>query len=235
MSQGMVGHNHSSPGTIQGSHHSFSGAETDVRLEQCLEMFDFSTPLPKKGSSTLRLFYNNCNGLAINNTIGIYLQQKRDKVTYNYVTDVEAPTKVDSLIRQMNIWSVDVVNLAELCIAWEKQVPRQVVQQITKNYEPTGCWTVASSKIDIGGFHKPGGAGILSMGIGNGTINDRVADPWKMGRWAYTLFSEPKKGKQLLLIAGYRPGARTSTPGGQNSMGTTTDYITSTESNRKAT
>jgi len=155
MSQGPDDDTPSSPGTKQGSNNSDPGTEMEVRLEQCLEMFDFSLPLPTKGSSTLRLFYNNCNGLAINNTIGIYLQQKRDKVTYNYVTDVEAPTKVDSLIRQMKIWGVDVVNLAELCIAWEKQVPRQVVQQITKNYEPTGCWTVASSKIDVGGFQKP--------------------------------------------------------------------------------
>ena len=187
--------------------------EQDLRLAQCLEFFDFSTPLPEKGHGIFRLFYNNCNGLAINNTIGVYLQQKKDKVKYNYITDINAPTKVDSLLRQMKIWDVDIVNLAEVCIAWEKQVPRQVVQQITKHYDRTGCWTVASSKIDLGGFLKPGGAGILSMGNVNGKISDRGADPWHMGRWAFNLFSGPTQGKQLLVITGYRTGARTSTPG----------------------
>ena len=187
--------------------------ETDLRLEKCLEIFDFSTPLPEKGPGIFRLFYNNCNGLAINNTIGVYLQQKKDKVKYNYITDINAPTKVDSLIRQMKIWDIDIVNLAEVCIAWEKQVPRQVVQQITKQYDCTGCWTVASSQIDLGGFIKPGGAGILAMSNVNGKIRDRGTDPWKMGRWAFNLFSGPKQGKQLLVVSGYRTGARTSTPG----------------------
>ncbi len=185
----------------------------DQRLAQSLALFDFSLPLPMKENNTLRLFYNNCNGFAINNTIGIYLKQKKDKVKYNYITDIESPTKVDSIIRQMKIWEVDIVNLSEVCISWEKQVPRQVVQQITKRYDRTGCWTMTSSKIEMGGFLKPGGAGILTMGHGNGNLTDRGVDPLKMGRWVYTLYSGPQNGKKLLVITGYRTGLRTTTPG----------------------
>lgn len=59
--------------------------------------------------------------MEINNTIGVQLQQKRDKIKYNYLRDTEAPTKVDSLVRQMKVWDVDVVNLAEMCVDWGKK------------------------------------------------------------------------------------------------------------------
>ena len=127
-----------------------SDEEQEKNWERSLEIFDFSKPLPPKEQGILRIFYNNCNGIEINNTIGEYLKQKRDKVKYNYIQDVEAPTKLDSLIRQMKVWEVDMVNQTELCIGWEKQVPRYIVQQITKNYDKTGCWTVATSKVDTG-------------------------------------------------------------------------------------
>ena len=140
-----------------------------------------------------------------------------EKINNNNITTkslmLDSPTKVDSIIRQMKLWDVDIVTLSEICTAWEKQVPRNVVKQITKKYDCTGCWTAASSTIEMGGFLKPGGVGILTMGLGNGKITDRGVDPWKMGRWAFTLYSGPHTGQKLLVIAGYRTGLRTSTPG----------------------
>ena len=185
----------------------------DFELQQSLEIFDFSAPLPTKREGVLRVFYNNCNGMEINNTIGVFLQQKKDKQKYNYLRDVEAPTKVDSIIRQMKVWEVDVVKLSEMCIAWDQKIPRRVVQQITKNYDRTGCWTVATSKIDLGSFLKPGGAGILALGQAPGKIIDRGVDPHMMGRWAYTLIAGKSQGHTLLLITGYRTGQRTGDPG----------------------
>ena len=188
-------------------------SDNTIELEECLKIFDFSRPLPPKGDETLRVFYNNCNGIEINNTMQVYLKQKKDKAKHNYLLDVESPTKLDSLIRQMKVWDVDLVNLAELCTAWEKQAPRYIVQQITKNYDRTGCWTAASSKVDTGGFLKPGGAGILALGQSNGKIIDRGVDPWKMGRWAYNLLAGKTNGHQLLIISGYRTGQRSDVPG----------------------
>ena len=52
---------------------------TDKYFQQCLSVFEFTRPLPEKRQGTLRVFYNNCNGLEINNTIGVFLKQKRDK------------------------------------------------------------------------------------------------------------------------------------------------------------
>ncbi len=112
----------------------------------------------------------------------------------------------------MKLWNVDLVCLAELCVAWEEYVPRRVVQQITAQYDTTGCWTVASSKPNVGSFCKPGGTGILAQGNSNGRIIDRGADPWDMGRWSYIILMG-KTNRKLLVVTGYRTGNRSGRVG----------------------
>ncbi len=185
----------------------FSSGEEEEELLASLELFDFSIPLPEKMDHVLRLYYNNCNGVEINSTIEKYLKQKRDKKVFQYLVDLKTPTKLDSLIRQLKIWSVDIVNLSELCVAWEDPVPRKTIQQITKQYDPTGCLTVASSRIKVGSYCKPGGTGILALDNCNGRIIDRGVDPWGMGRWSYIILGG-KNGRKLLLLTGYRTGQR---------------------------
>ena len=182
-------------------------------LNQSLEIFDFSIPLPKKNKGSWRIFYNNINGIEINSTVGTYIKQQRDKQTYNYIKDIDAPTKLDGMLRQQKLWDVDIAAIAEICTAWEEVVPRRVVQQITKRYEKNACWTVSSSQLRLGTSCKPGGTGILSMGCANGRIQDRGTDPWNMGRWSYVLYSCSSTGPGILLVTGYRPGKR-SLPGG---------------------
>ena len=208
----VINAQHKQSETLRNVDPHYSDIEETI-LQQSLELFDFSLPLPDKPESCLRLFYNNCNGLEINNTIGVFLKQKQDKIKYNYLIDVEAPTKVDSLIRQMKRWNVDIVNLAETCVAWECKVPRKVIRQITNQYDKQGCWIGSSSTIDVGGFVKPGGTGILAMGKSNGKIQDKGVDPWLMGRWSYVLLGGTEKGSNLLIVTGYRTGYRTGTPG----------------------
>ena len=77
--------------------------QTEESLQQCLTLFDFSIPLREKNKGEWRLFYNNCNGLEVNAMISTYIKQKKDKWKYNYLIDNEAPTKLDSLLRQMKI------------------------------------------------------------------------------------------------------------------------------------
>ena len=113
----------------------------------------------------------------------------------------------------MKNWEVDIASLAEFCVAWEDKIPRQVIAQITKQYDSNACWTVASSKVPVGSFCKPGGTGILVMGKNTGRIVDRGSDPWNMGRWSFTLIQGTKETDTLLFIVGYRPGKRSS-PGG---------------------
>ncbi len=185
-------------------------------LHQSLSLFEFTIPLPNKSTDTLRLFYNNCNGIEINHTIEVFLKQKRDKKQYNYLKDADAPTKLDSILRQMKLWQVDLVCLAELCVAWEDQIPRRVVQQITSQYDTTGCWSVASSKPNVGSFCKPGGTGILAQGNSNGRIIDRGSDPWAMGRWSYITLAG-KTNRKFLVVTGYRTGNRSGKIGHRTS------------------
>ena len=142
-------------------------------LQESLAIFDFSSPLPIKHDGTWRLFYNNCNGLEINAAISSYIKQKREKKTFQYLKDIETPTKVDGILRLMKIWEVDLATLAEVCVAWEESAPRRVIQNMTRQYERTACWTVSSSKLNVGTFVKPGGTGMLAMGSSNGRIIQR--------------------------------------------------------------
>ncbi len=187
--------------------------EHEELLQASLSLFDFSAPLQDKREGIWRMFFNNCNGLEANTMISTYIKQQQDKKQYNYLQDVEAPTKLDSLIRQMKIWNVDIVNLAEVGVAWENKIPRQVIQNITQQYEKTGCWTVSSSEINVGSYVKPGGTGIFAMGRSNGTILERGVDPWFMGRWSYILLAGKREGAMLLVITGYRTGKRSGPAG----------------------
>ncbi len=91
----------------------------------------------------------------------------------------------------MKVWEVDVVNLVEMCVAWENYVTRRVVQEITKKIRyKASCWTVAASNIDLSCFLKPGGTGTLAMGQCNGMIMERGVDPWSMGWWSYILLGD---------------------------------------------
>ena len=85
--------------------------------------------------------------------------------------------------------------------------------QITKQYDTNACWTAASSRVPVGSFCKPGGTGLLVMGNNTGRLVDRGTDPWKMGRWSFSLFQGTKDTGSLLIVVGYRAGNRTS-PGG---------------------
>ena len=182
-------------------------------LDDSLELFDFSSPLPKKDQGTLRLFYNNCNGLEITNMIGAYVKQKKDKKTYNYLKDTESPTKLDGLLQKMILWDVDAVGLAETCIAWEDSVPRSVTKQITQRYDKLACWTVSTSKINVGSFLKPGGTGLLTRGICNGRVKDRGTDPWGMGRWSFSVIGSGKRNLSVMIVTGYRPSPRNESAG----------------------
>ena len=81
------------------SHHPITQSETDFpqtsdteedrNLHECLQLFDFSTPITEKQTGNWRMFYNNCNGIEANTMIKTYIQQKRDKRKYNYLKDMD--------------------------------------------------------------------------------------------------------------------------------------------------
>ena len=74
-------------------------------LDKELNIFDFSHyPLPQKKRKTLRIFYNNINGLEINKAVETKLNNKTIKRRHEILKDVESYTKVEVFLKQMYDW-----------------------------------------------------------------------------------------------------------------------------------
>ena len=183
------------------------------QLEDELKLLDFSHyPLPKKEKNTLRLFYNNINGLEINVAVETILNNKKVKRKNNIIQELESYTKLEAFVKQIYTWEVDVSVLAEPCIEWRDSIPRKIVKDIGKKYDRGGNWTVATSSCYSGSFVKPGGALVYSSGETTGKILDRGTDPWNQGRWAYVRY-QGQAGASLLIIGAYRVGQRSGLVG----------------------
>ncbi len=109
-------------------------------------------------------------------------------------------------------WNVDVSILAEPCIEWRDTIPHKIVQEISRKYDKTSTWMVATSTCYSGSFVKPEGALVYSNSVVSGRIIHRGTDPWGYGRWAYKNYAG-KDGISLLIIGGYRVGHISNIPG----------------------
>ena len=182
-------------------------------LDEELKIFDFSHyPMPSKSSNTLRIFYNNVNGLEINVAIEALINKAKTRTKHEFLKEVETHTKLEALMQQMYNWNTDVCVLSEPCIEWRDILPRKIVQEISRKFDKTGNWTVATSSCYSGSFVKPGGALVYSAGTVAGRILQRGTDPWGYGRWSYVQYTGTD-GKSLLVIGGYRVGHRSTIPG----------------------
>ena len=183
------------------------------QLDDDLQLLDFSHyPLPKKTKHTLRLFYNNINGLEINVAVDTILNNKKVKRKNNIIQDFDTYTKLEAFVKQIYTWDVDVSALAEPCIEWRDTIPRKIVKDIGKKYDRGGNWTVATSSCYSSSFVKPGGALIYSAGQVSGKILERGTDPWNQGRWSYVRY-QGQAGASLMVIGAYRVGARSGIAG----------------------
>ena len=84
-------------------------------------------PLAPKSSTSMRLFFNNCNSLQINDLIKIKLNRNRNKNVHVYLGEEEVYSKAEAILKQMCDWEVDVTMLAEPSVAWEKDIPRKAL------------------------------------------------------------------------------------------------------------
>ena len=182
-------------------------------LDEELRLFDFSHyPLPGKEKKTIRIFYNNINGVEINSAIEAVANNVKQKKTHEFVKDLDNFTKLEAFIKQINDWNIDISILAEPCVEWRHIIPRTIIQETSKKYDRFGHWIVATSECFSGSYVKPGGASIFSSGRVTGRMITKGTDPWGYGRWSYARY-KGKSGKSLLIIGGYRVGHRSSVPG----------------------
>ncbi len=62
-----------------------------AELNDELKIFDFSHfPLPNRSNKTMRIFYNNVNGLEINQMIATKIQNSKQKQTQQYLGEIES-------------------------------------------------------------------------------------------------------------------------------------------------
>ena len=188
-----------------------SETESNINMDQ--DLFNFSSgELPEKMQDVCRIFYNNINGLEINCLVESEVRHNKRKKHEQIQTPVEEYTKVEAFLKQMIRWNVNISAVAEHCVDWNDTVPRILIKQIGKKYHQRGMWNVATSKVSVGNYIKPGGALIFnSEEMAIRTIRHGT-DPWGMGRWAFQQY-QAKKGHTLLIISAYRVGPRTGNPG----------------------
>ena len=186
--------------------------ETEQVFQE-LSLFEFSTaPLPTRDKDVCRVFYNNVNGFEINDAVGKAVQQKKLLETENILTEVAQYSKAEAFLKQMTAWDATVSAVAEHCVEWKEAVPRLVLKGLGKKYNQRGLWTVATSNSLVGNYLKPGGALLYCTEDMTIRLIDKGTDCWGMGRWAYHQY-QGRGGQSLLVIAGYRVGQRSGTPG----------------------
>ena len=190
-----------------------SSNDNHTDLDKELAIFDFSHyPLPVKATNSIRVFYNNINSLEINSAIAAVANNKKNKNKHEYTDDIETYTKIESFLKQMSTWDVDISLLSEPCVEWRDSIPRKVIKDIAKKYDQYGTWTVATSSCYSGSFFKPGGSLIYTKGHMVGRIIDKGTDPWGYGRWSFMRY-QGKLNTSLLVISAYRVGQRNNNAG----------------------
>ena len=192
---------------------------SEEKLTKALEMLEFSNnPLPQKKQTQLRIFYNNINGLEINNLTKTVIQRQNEKKSIKVIQESETYSKFEALLIQMSQWEVNVTALAEPCVDWKNIIPRRIIRKVSSKYNSTGCYTVATSDLNVANYLKPGGALIHSDNEWSGRITEKGTDPWGYGRWAYQIYSGGTT-KKLLVVSAYRVGKRSN-----DNAGTTTAW-----------
>ena len=82
--------------------------ETRSQLNNELEVFDFSHyPLPLKSTGTIRIFYNNINGLEINTAVAAVVNNKKKKNKHEYTDDhTRQPTRVSPITPEILLLTI---------------------------------------------------------------------------------------------------------------------------------
>ena len=71
--------------------------------------------LAENDAKTLRIYYNNRNGLEIYPLITTKLKQKREKSTTQFLGYVEN-SKAEKMLNQLKAWDINIACLTEMCV-----------------------------------------------------------------------------------------------------------------------
>ena len=172
--------------------------------------------LNENDGTTLRILYNNCNSLEINNLIHEKMKFKLEKKKRKFIGQMRQNSKTEIILDNAKKIQANIICLAETCVAWELPATRNIFKSISRQFDPTMCWTTSSSKVPTGSYYKPGGTATITEGGWSGRISERGADPSGMGRWSYITILG-KNNQKLTIVTGYRNSKRDL-----NNVGSTT-------------
>ena len=175
--------------------------------------------LAKKNKTTLRIYYNNCNSLAINDLINTKRRQKEEKKKRRFLGESKEDSKFEQMMEQLMKWEINIGCLSETCTDWSIPITKTVIKTVSSKFDQNGTWTTSTSNMKTGSLYKPGGTGTFINGEISGKIVERGEDATNMGRWNYVTI-QGKNDRRVNIITGYRCG-----PHRIKNMGSTTAFF----------
>ena len=166
----------------------------------------------KKQRNTLRLYYNNCNGLAATKLVKAKMAQGTLKKDRKFLGRTVGNTKVERMLATLKKWNTDIICLSETNVAWDKPVAKQIYNLVKAPFAKEACWVTSASTAEIPSLVKPGGTAMLVDVTYTGSIIDRGQDWTTMGRWSYITL-KGRNDRVINIITGYRCN-NISTPSG---------------------
>jgi len=185
---------------MEGTQGRDNGAETNSPLEVMIQQKENMLP---SEDGTLRILYNNCNGLQPGELLKAKLKQRIEKKKDGYLSESVQYTKVKGMCGTMKKLNTNIMCLSETQTAWENTGVRDAIAKEFRRNDRYTSLTGSSSKAQAFSVVKPGGTAIIADGNWSGRIIKRGEDPYGLGRWSYIVI-EGKKRTKLMVICGYR-------------------------------
>ena len=156
-----------------------------------------------KQKNTLRLYYNNCNGLAATKLVKAKMAQGKVKKDRKFLGRTIGDTKVERMLATLKKWNTDIICLSETNVAWDKPATKQIYNLVKAPFAKEACWVTSASNAEIPSLVKPGGTAMLVDVTYTGSIIDRGQDWANMGRWSYITL-KGRNDRVITIITGYR-------------------------------
>ena len=106
--------------------------------------------IKNKRNDVIRIYYNNCNSLAVTNLNATKIKKQRDKKQKKYIGEVNDTIKTEQMLEKIFEWDFNIACLSETCTAWELTTARKVIQQVTNQFDKKVCWTTSTSSAKNG-------------------------------------------------------------------------------------
>ena len=174
-------------------------------------------PNPVPGS--MRIIYNNCNGLQMNEYVKAKIKENKSKKEQRYLAESSQYTKIRGIVGIMKDWSANVLCLSETQTAWESAITKTLMSKELRRVDQYATMVGSSSDIKSASLVKPGGTMMCNDGTFGSRIIEKGRDPSGLGRWTYCSYVG-KNNTKLIVICGYRCCSSQR----MNNVGITTAY-----------